>query len=840
MGVSGSEWSRITELFEQALERPPAERDAWLRTASDDVTVRAEVEAMIRAYDEEPAFLEAPADAAAAVEALEREVARLNQGRRFGAYRIVREIGRGGMGVVYEARRDDEEFDRRVAIKVLPGAWAAPGLVERFRFERRVLADLDNQHIARLLDAGTTEEGVPFFVMEYVDGQPIDVWCRDRALGARRRVEVLLAVCEAVGHAHQRLVVHRDLKPANILVTGEGVPKLLDFGIATLVQGEGGTNAGLTVTGQSSFTPEYASPEQVRGDRVTTATDVYSLGVLAYKLLADRPPYDLGGLSHPEVLRTICDREPPPASSVAPKSTAHVLRGDLDRVLAKALRKDPRDRYPTVFALAQDLSAWLGGRPISAAPATFGYRLRRFVSRHRVVVASGVAVLVALLVGGGSAVWQARIARQERDKANRRFQEVRQFSRSLLFEVHESLRAVAGATEARRVLVDRAVQFLDGLYADAAGDAPLMLELAEGYRTLGQLQGGMTSENVGKISDAIESFEKAAHLAEQVAVQRPLDLGPAHVATAALDGLSSALLEHGDTVAADRAYERHLALVQRLEATQSTSAAARESVAASYVNLGRFRSGRNDRATARSFYEKAIGLYEGLPEGERSRDAVMPHHAVALKRLGALHLAAGQLDAGERRYRDALALEEQLLARHPGHPTYGYDITFTLGDLAFAARKRGDSAGAKQQWLRALSMRQAVLEADPRNVRAMRGVANLHGYLSGACRDLKQFDEALAHSREVLHLVERLVEIRGRQAVDIYALASAQLYCASALIDLAGASPAAGRARLTMEAVALLRAATPGVLAPATGAAPDPSLQELVERVRAALRPSAG
>jgi non-specific serine/threonine protein kinase/serine/threonine-protein kinase len=834
--MSAGEWSRITELFEQALDRPPAERDGWLLTACGDAAVRAEVEAMLRAYDEDPGFLEAPADASAAVEALEREVARLNRGRRFGAYRTVREIGRGGMGVVYEARRDDEEFDRRVAIKVLPGAWAAPGLAERFRFERRVLADLDHQHIARLLDAGTTDEGVPFFVMEYVDGQPIDAWCRERALGTRRRVEVLLAVCEAVGHAHQRLVVHRDLKPANILVTGDGVPKLLDFGIATLVQEEGGTNAGLTRTGQSSFTPEYASPEQVRGERVTTATDVYSLGVLAYKVITDRPPYDLAGLSPVEVMRTVCDREPPPASSVAPATAAHVIRGDLDRVLAKALRKDPRDRYATVFALAQDLSAWLGGRTVSAAPSTIGHRMRQFVSRHRIAVASGAAVLAALLVGGGAAVWQARIAGQERDKANRRFREVRQFSRSLLFEVHQSLRAVPGATESRRLLVDRAVQFLDALAADAIGDDGLMLELAEGYRTLGQLQGSATSENVGDITGAIASFEKAARLAEQVAERRPQVLGPAHVATAALDGLSSTLLEHGDTVAADRAYERHLSLVQRLEATQSGSAAARGSIAASYVNLGRFRSSRNDRATARSFYEKAIGLYEGLPEDERTRDGVMSHHAVALKRLGALHLAAGELDDGERRYRAALAIEEQLLTRHPGHPTYRYDITFTLGDLAFLARKRGDSASARQQWLRALAIRQAILEADPRNVRAMRGVANLHGYLSRACRDLKQFDEALAHNREAMRLNERLVEIRGRQAVDLYALASAQLFCARALVDLAAASPTAARSRLTMEAAALLRVAEPGVLAPATGAAPDPALREVAREVRAALR----
>ncbi len=427
--MSTSDWSRITELFDQARQRPPAERDAFLQAACQDNALRAEVEAMLRTYDEDPDFLELPADGGFAVQTLDQQVGQPAHGRRLGPYRLVREIGRGGMGVVYEAERDDEEFERRVAIKVLPTAWAAPALAERFRFERRVLAGLDHPNIARLLDAGTTGDGVPYFVMEYVDGQPIDVWCRERGLTVRQRVEMLLSVCGAVAHAHQHLVVHRDLKPANILITTDGVPKLLDFGIATLVSVDGGTSAGLTRTGQSSFTPEYASPEQVRGERVTTTTDVYSLGVLAYRLLSGRPPYALQtsqGQSLPlvDAMRIICEVDPPAPSSVAGAADASVLRGDLDTVVLKALRKAPRERYASVFALSADLAAWMDGQLVSATPATLGYRLRKFVARNRTGTLAAAAVVLAL-VGwrrghGVAGAGRAHRARQGREPLSRR------------------------------------------------------------------------------------------------------------------------------------------------------------------------------------------------------------------------------------------------------------------------------------------------------------------------------------------------------------------------------------------------------------------------------------
>ena len=346
------------------------------------------------------------------------------------------------MGIVYAAQRDDDEFDRRAAIKILP-AWSAAPVVERFRFERRVLASLDHPGIAKLLDAGSTDDGMPYLVMELVDGQPIDAWCEAHRTGVRARVALVEKVCTALAYAHQRLVVHRDVKAANILVTAAGEPKLLDFGIATLLATDGSATTGLTQTGHHSFTPEYASPEQIRGERVTTASDVYSLGVVLYRLLAERPPYVLRGLSTLEVIRVVCDVEPPPMHTVAVPERRAVLRGDLDRIVAKALRKAPQERYGTIVELAADLRAWQEGRPVTAAPQSIAYRVRRFVRRNRGKVAVAAALALTLAAGVAATAWQARVAAAERDKAQQRFRQVREMSRALIFDIHDALRTGA-------------------------------------------------------------------------------------------------------------------------------------------------------------------------------------------------------------------------------------------------------------------------------------------------------------------------------------------------------------------------------------------------------------
>ena len=790
-------------LFSEAVQQPAAGRDQWLEAACPDAATRDEVRALLLVYDEDPGFLEAPIEAAAAVRILDERAGRPAEGRRVGPYRLVREIGRGGMGVVYEATRDDAEFERRVAIKLLPAALASATLDERFRFERQVLAGLDHPNIARLFDAGSSDDGVPYLVMEYIDGEPIDAWCRSQQLTIRQRVELALAVCAAVAHAHQHLVVHRDLKPANILVTAQGQPKLLDFGIATLIT-EQGRSAGVTRTGQHSFTPEYASPEQVRGERVTTASDVYSLGVLLYAILAGRPPHSLAALTPLEALRAICEVDPPEPSGVAALTDQGLLRGDLDAIVLKALRKDPGERYRSVFDLDADLTAWLDGRPVTAGPTTIAYRTRKFVGRHRVSVAAAAVALLATLGGGGVAVWQARVAAEQRDRAENRFREARQFSRALLFDVNDALSRVPGNTEPRRLLLDRAVQFLDGLATDAGIDASLKLELAEGYRRLGSIQGGTGAANVGNRTAAARSFEKAARLTDEVLANRPGDLDALIPALKAQADLEQTSLGLNDTARAARAQARHRQLLQLLERHAPASPRVAAAVADGYTDRAAAAESRADYADAERALMVALPLYETLPDEQRTA-AVRERHAFVLKRLGAVLQWLDRHAEAEQRYRQALELDEAALAARPDDPDAQWRVTVTLSNLGGVLVRLGRRDDSLAPWTRALEMRRATVAADPKDQRAVEGLAMMLTRLSSRAYEDKRFAESVALNREKLRVLDEVASRDGATPRTRSDRALARLELVMALVAQADAG-AASRAALLAEARDMLEA----------------------------------
>jgi tetratricopeptide (TPR) repeat protein len=812
--MNSAQWARITALFDEARERPASDREAWLRTVCDEEDTRVEVMAMLQAYDDDPAFMEQSPDIASAIVQTVSVAVQAGSGgfigRRLGAYRLVAEIGRGGMGVVYEAHRDDQAFDRRAAIKILPAS-SGSSLAERFQFERQVLASLDHPGIARLLDAGTTPDGLPYFVMELVDGQRIDDWCRERGLRLRDRVALVERVCEALAYAHQHLVIHRDVKPANILVMGDGQPKLLDFGIATMLSAEGETSAGLTRTGLHSFTPEYASPEQVTRERVTTASDVYSLGVVLYQLLAERAPYAIKELSPLEAMRTICEVDPPLMSVVATHDERGALRGDPDAIVAKALAKLPRERYSTIAELSADLHAWRDGRPVSAAPQSVAYRARRFVRRHRGAVAAAVAIVLAIVIGATATAWQAHVAAQERDKAENRFRQVREFSRSLLFDVHNALRPVPGATEARRLLLSRAVQFLDGLSADAGGDHALKLELAEGYRGLGAVQGGAGTENVGDLAAAAVSFQKAATLVEDVmrtdshALDRPR---PVLDIYADLANTRHALGQADD---AERAHLRLVALLQDLDGRHLSDPRTLIDIGSGYSNAGIYRAGKGDHAGARTFYERALRLYESVPADDPEWHATPRAHVLVLKRLGAVEMVTGALDASERHYRAALAIEEEMIRRDPANTQWPFELSYTLSDLGAAFNRRGQHDEAVVMWTRALALRRTALAADPKNVRAASGVAGLLNRLGSAYRLTMRHAEAVAVTREELQLRSALLTLQGPVPVRVWEHRWATLNLAGALVELADTRVPEAPAHVT-EARALFRSIPPGDL----------------------------
>jgi len=410
--VAPDRWQRIDELFQGALDCEPAARAAWLAAAcAGDEALRAEVESLIEAHEE--AGFTGLADEFAAV--LDVHEAQAAAGRRIGVYRIDREIGHGGMGRVYLATRADDVYEKRVAIKVVRGQESAD-VVARFRTERQILARLDHPNITRLIDGGTTDDGLPYFVMDFIEGEPIDRYCERRGLTVVERLTLFQRVLAPVQYAHQNLVIHRDIKPTNVLVTDAGVPFLLDFGIAKLLAPDGRWGD-RTRTQLGPLTPEYASPEQIRSEPITTATDVYALGVLLYRLLTGRRPYR-GAMTTPaEVERVICEEEPERPSSAAPDRLRRRLTGDLDTIVLKALRKDPSRRYVSVEQFGEDIRRHLDNLPVIARPDSRRYRVSKFVRRHRALVAAAALVVTTLTTGLVVTLWEAHRAQQERDIA---------------------------------------------------------------------------------------------------------------------------------------------------------------------------------------------------------------------------------------------------------------------------------------------------------------------------------------------------------------------------------------------------------------------------------------
>src|SRR5262245_36891146 len=416
-----NDWERVRRVFEAALLQPAEQRASYVAHACrDEPAIHDQVAALLASHDRASGFLETPAGVLlghfASGHASGNQAA--NIGRVIGSYRIESCIGHGGMGTVYRAVRDDDTFRKTVALKLVRGG-RSEYFERRFLLERKILAGLQHPNIASVFDGGTTDAGEPYLVMEYVEGQPITGYLTARGAAISERVALFRIVCEAVQYAHQNLVIHRDIKPANVLVDGHGVPKLLDFGIAKLLTSGAEADVAPAATIVPVMTPEYASPEQVKGETVTTASDVYSLGVLLYELLAGRRPYEVQAESLPAIVKAVCETE-----AVAPSETARgrkraALRGDLDTIVLKALRKEPERRYQSARELSEDLQHHLEGRPVSARADTVGYRAGKFVRRHRTVVTAGLLVAASLIAGIVTTTWQARLAERRFDEARR-------------------------------------------------------------------------------------------------------------------------------------------------------------------------------------------------------------------------------------------------------------------------------------------------------------------------------------------------------------------------------------------------------------------------------------
>ena len=501
-------FARIDALFNAALDLPATQRQAFLdRECTGDPELLLEVRAMVDADADPGATLDAAMEEGAEAWALATEEQAI--GQRLGPYRITGFLGRGGMGAVYRAVRDDAAFQKEVAIKLLRGGLDSRSVLRRFEQERQILARLEHPHIARLLDGGTGANGVPFLVMEFVeDGITVTQHCAGSALDLQQRLLLFLDICSAVGYAHQNLIVHRDLKPGNILVDKSGSVKLLDFGIARVLSDN--ADQTVTVAGAQMLTPEYASPEQVRGEPVTTATDVYSLGIILYELLTGKKAQEIADTSLAAISRAVCETIPIRPSQAVPNNSpirARDLRGDLDNIILKSIHKDRDRRYSSVEQFAEDVRAHLQGMPVKARPDSFSYRASKFFGRNRLSVTLGVAAAVMLSVSS-FLLWRQAQATQ------RRFDQVRHLSNSFLFEFHDAIENLPGSTKARRLVVEKGLQYLEALAVDAANDPQLAREVGTAYKKLGDVQGDPLRSNLGDTKGALESYRKSVKMLE--------------------------------------------------------------------------------------------------------------------------------------------------------------------------------------------------------------------------------------------------------------------------------------------------------------------------------------
>ena len=758
--ASDSRWIRIKAIVADAIDLAPESRPAWVERACDgDSALRAEVQALLQAHEQAGAFLQEPAlalpgAARRVVEKTDSSAGDRSLPDRFGAYRVLRELGRGGMGVVYLGARDDDRFDKQVAIKVVSGDVVHPAVFRRFEDERRILASLDHPNIARMLDAGTTEGGLPYVVMEHVEGESIDGYCSARRLAVHERLGLFLRVCGAVQYSHQHLVVHRDIKARNILVTPEGVPKLLDFGIAKLLE-PGGIDGSRTHTAFRVLTPESASPEQVRGEPVTVATDVYSLGVLLYRLLTGRSPYRGGMATDPEIVRAICDEEPlRPSDAVV--GQRRDLRGDLDLITLKALRKDPARRYTSVEQLGQDIQRHLDRLPVLAAPDAWTYRARKFVARHWVGLGAAAAVTLALLLGGGATWWQAQ-------RAERRFNDVRKLANTFMFDVHDAIEKLPGSTAARKLLVTEALEYLDSLALEAGGDASLQRELATGYEKMADVLGRPGYPNLGDIKGALATYRKAQAAREGLRAADPTNREIQRDLSTTSLKLAHVLLYTGAPGAGVEEARKSSVIEEMLAATEKTPPQSFR-LGTSYTMHGYLLGAGGRTVESLDRLRKAIALLELLEASGWKREQVQLQLALAYSYLAEI-LDQGapvpglvpDLHASLEGFRKALALDESLARADLSNTVLRRRVCGGLVLLGDVSNRLGDHAAAAGYYRRALDEAEKLAQADPANLQAQSDFAIACERLGTSLAQKDETEEAFRLLNRAAKLLEPVV-----------------------------------------------------------------------------------
>jgi non-specific serine/threonine protein kinase/serine/threonine-protein kinase len=778
-------WAQVKEVLYTVLDLEPEQRPGYLeRVCANEPSLRTEVESFILSHAQvDSDFLKTinpDGDGSDSV-----EPPRSLAGRLVGPYRIVEEIGAGGMGEVYRAIRADDQYEKQVAIKVVRHGFDTATGLRRFKAERQILASLDHPNIARLLDSGSTEDHLPYVVMELVEGQAIDEYCDAHNLSLVERLQLFRMVCAAVHYAHQHLVVHRDLKPGNILVTEEGVPKLLDFGIAKLLMPEIFSQPlDRTATLMRAMTPEFASPEQVRGESITTASDVYSLGVVLYRLLTGCSPYRIKSDAPHEIAREICEAEPQKPSTAITRAQQSVtadevsgrvlssvpaleqetrrrrrkLAGDLDNIVLMALRKEPQRRYSSVAQFSEDIRRHLEGLPVVARKDTVGYRASKFVTRHKAGVAAAVLVVILLTAGVVALVREARIAAMHQRRAEARFKDVRKLANSLLFDIHDSIRDLPGSTPARKLIVESALQYLDGLAKESTEDPSLQRELADAYERVGLVQGGQPGlPNLGDTAGALASFHKMIAIRQALTEAHP-DSVKDQIGLAGsyrfLSDLQAAYL--GDVQGGFENCMKAVGVMEELHRSRPDDQEVEVELALDYDKLGDIEGGGNgssaNLANPRAgldYHNKELAL---VLEVERQKGT-----GARLQRwIGIIHYKL-QNDLIQTGDRTAAMLHAQQateifgnLAKQNNNANAQRELGSLYAAIANLLEIDGQFAKALESTRKQLQLIEPVTAADPKNLEYREDLANAQASIGYNLSKLGRSEEGISFLRRAL------------------------------------------------------------------------------------------
>ena len=650
-------------------------------------------------------------------------------GRSVGPYQIIAEIGRGGMGTVYRAVRVDGEFEVAVAIKVVRHGMNSDLVLERFRTERQIQARLGHPNITRLLDGGTTDDGLTYFVMEFIEGHPLTKYCDSHQLSITDRLRLFRKICEAVSYAHQNLIVHRDLKPDNILVTADGTPKLLDFGLAKIldVPADGSDP---TMTMVRMGTPAYSSPEQILGEPIGIATDVYSLGVVLYELLTGRRPYRLDSLGWEESARVVCERDATRPSSIvslkannadetaqislARRTTVDGLRkrlaGDLDNIVSVALRKEPARRYRSVDQLSEEIQNHLEGRPVKARGDSIVYKTGKLIGRHKLGFALVAAFSIMLVAASGVAAWQAH-------RLALRVDEDRKLATSFLVNVHEAIAKLPGATPVREALLTKSLEYLNRLASDTGHDRETRRSLALAYERFADLQVGVDAAGFGKSARALPIYETARRLREALAREGPEDIA-AQRELVSNYLLGSYITGRASTLEQRTAYDRKaLALSEKLASASPSNRDDQALLAKAYTSTayGLGMSARWSDATA--YYRKALPIRERLAAGSPSDTIAQRDLANVYYRMGVIETQSGRPAAALPDLSGALLAQTRILRMDKEDEQLRSEMASTRHFLGMALGATGDLPQALAQFREAIAIREKTLAADGRDAR---------------------------------------------------------------------------------------------------------------------------